>query len=1082
MSATQFTVRASNTPLVDDDGEDEPIGVITNATIDNEQMSDIVADSTHSGGSASVTLLPEEVLRLTKAESGRIFNSNHCNTSNNNSSSATSATPPSLHPQVSQATSEGLSLSVSRVDSNGDENDSGKFDDPPSATMLLTEQVLQLTMNDEDDDLEEDNSRNNNPANSYPRQTSKNKKTQRKKPKRSKSGNSTGSAGKLKKAVKKEKKSMEAVVAAAISNYGGSVPNNSEGGDIDQKDSSLQKARTSGKKKNKSHYQNKNSNKASVETPGSASSPIKKKRRGRRPHFDEERNAPVQRQPEVQSYSSPSEIIDREAEDLPVDENNDEDEGDYDIEAPLPPQLSEQISTSSIQSFQSIDRAGAIAVFPSASSHITQRRSINRPINDIDNDFDFNYIVAEENARQESSSRDLTSTLNSYEEIPEPPKSQVINATATHFHSSSATPPRSSLPPQPHSSSATATTLLKTRTQIPAHLPIPSVGSQSWTPSAATSVTNETTATSSSLSQLSSPHNNLSHDSSTDNDDDFIAQVSVGDAGSGTVTAKAISSQDYYEEVRRQLQEEAVVAVDVIPLTEGGLPVHKRNDNITSSSGAHVYSTNSGRKDEIKNGKIDYDDNGPGSNLVYCKRIQKKYLWIFGAIGILIVALIIVLVIFANRRQLQNPTQIQLRTQAPSSDNSVLVGVPDDDNIPIVESTEPQDMRETEMGLYWRRVISEILPKSTLETILLDPEHMSPHYMAFSYLVENAEELFNIKNMEEILTEREKSKVSTVFALVMLYHCMDGPNWFVKTNWLRADVSFCHWHGINCKGDLIPKQNYQNLDATTTDSKEYGIPFAELLDIPPPGDIDDLVMMGESKTSIGTDDGFFNSGAFNAGADDDRQDGEEYSEVYDRDDDFADETWDEFFVDKIPIHSLDLKANNLKGVFPDEIGLLTNIYGAIDLSSNGIVGSIPIEFGMLSKLQCMLLHSNKLENALPSELGTMTNLRKFDISSNTAITGSVPNTLKRWTRIEELEIQDTGLTGSVPIGVCQTLESRSTDFIFKHVDELAFRASCSNLNVSGDGMGVDCMCCTECCYRDNNGFEQCFPAPAQEDD
>lgn len=563
----------------------------------------------------------------------------------------------------------------------------------------------------------------------------------------------------------------------------------------------------------------------------------------------------------------------------------------------------------------------------------------------------------------------------------------------------------------------------------------------------------------------------MSQDSSADNSGDFLTHGSVGDAGSGTITAKAISSQDYYEEVRRQLQEEAVVAVDVIPLTEGRLPVHNKNTNVISSSGAKVYSTNSGQ-----NGKIDYNDDGPGSNFFYRKRIQKKYLWIFGAIGILIVALIIVLAIFANQRNSQNTNITQLRTQAPSSDSSVPA--------PTNEPTgNPRNSMTTPMGLYWREVITDILPKSTLQNILFDPEHMSPHYMAFSYLVENAQELFHIYTMEETLTERAKSKVSTVFGLVMLYYCMDGPNWFVNTNWLRADVSFCHWHGVNCKGDLIPKQNYQNLDAINNESREYGIPFGELLDIPPPGDIDDLVMMGETTTApIGTDDGFFNSPVFNEGADDDRQEGEEYNKVYDRDDDFTDETWDEFFDDKIPIHSLDLKANNLKGVLPDEIGLLTNIYGAIDLSINEIAGSIPTEFGMLSKLQCMLLHSNDFEKALPSELGTMTNLRKFDISSNTAITGSVPDTLANWNRIEELEIQDTGLTGSIPAGICQTLESRSIDFIFKHVNELAFRASCSSLDIFLDGEGVDCMCCTECCYRDDKSFEQCTPPPVQEDD
>ena len=1002
MSA-HFTGHVTESPMMDGDGEyDEPVrrvrGIST-TTIDTETIMDMIAGNTDSGDNHGVTLLPEEVLRLTKAESLRIVNNNN-NINNTNTNSATSAPPPSLDPQELQATSEELFVSVSRTDSNENEDCSGETNDHPSVT-LATEQVLQLTMNNEEDHGEGDNSDNNNPAKTPGRKTPKSKKSQRKNPKRTKSGSSTSSTGKLKKAVKKEKKSMEAVVAAAIRNYGGPVSNDkTSGGDVDQKDFSRRKARTSGKKKKQSQSPSKTKSGNSIDESCEETSARKKKKRGQKSPRDKEDKPPLQQQ-QQQEVPPPYKLSDEEGEAPDVNENgnNDDDEDDYDVEAPLPPQLSVQVSAMSFQSVQSIDRAGAIAVFPSESSHVTQRRSISRPINDID----FNQIVVEENTKRESYSRDLTSTNETYEEIPEPPESQIINATATHLHPS--TTPRSFHSRQPDSSLATPTT----QTQMTTRLPPQSVGSQSLTiPSAAfsTNQTNSARTHRTSTTQPLPPHESLSRDSSSENDEEFLGIGSLGDAESGTVgtvTAKAISSADYYAEVRRQLQREAVVAVDVIPLREDGLPLHNMmngNSSVGMSNNSHGYSRESGAKSSMESGRSDYNDDHPKLNhRLKQPWIRNKSLWICGAVGggILILALIIIVAVFATQRPFPNPSQVKSPTEAPSIENDDLYlntdAVGDDDM-----SIEMLDMANTEMGIYWRGVIAEILPNDSLKNILLDPNYMSPHYMAYMYLVENAQELFGIYTMKEELTELEKSKVSTVFALVTLYYTLDGPNWFVNNNWLEADKDFCEWHGVNCRGDTIPKQDNLLPAATATDEVEISTPFKELFDRAPPGDLDDLVSVEESSIMIGFDD-VFDGGVLNEGADNDLISGDPYNTVYEADDDFSDESWNGFFDDKIPIHSLDLQANGLVGTIPNEIGLLTNIYGVIDLSNNEIKGSIPTQLGMLSKLQCTVLHSNELDQNIPAELGSMTNLRKFDISGNTAITGSIPFSLKKWTQI-----------------------------------------------------------------------------------
>jgi len=1068
MNSTQFTGYATNSPLLDDDGDyDEPVrGVlgISTTTIDTETMLDMIAGSAHSGASHGVTLPPEEVLRLTKAESLRIVND-----SNNNNSSAASA--PTL--------SEELFVSTPRTNSDENEISSGEVDDAPFVT-LATEQVLQLTMNNVEDEVvaEEENSDNDNPADSPVRQTPKKTTSQRNNPKRSKSGSSTSSTGKLKKAVKKEKKSMEAVVEAAIRNYGTPVSKKSSS----REDAYLRKTSGSGKKKKKkkkpTHYESTTKSGSSSDEACEETSAKKKKKRGRRPRPVNEDNPAQQQQQQQQqqqavSFSpSPLELRDQEEEEHPVNENenNGEDDDEYDLEAPLPPQLSTQISSMSFQSIQSIDRAGAIAVFPSESSHTTQRRSINRTISDIDQDIDFSQFRSEEFARRGSSSRDLTSTNKTYEEIPEPPESQVINATATL------------LPSQQDSSSAAPTTRLRqTETQMPNQLPPPSTGSRSLTIPSATSATDQMNAApiSHSLTTRRTPLNQiLSRDSSSDNDEEFLgagSMVNDETGTAGTVTAKAISSEDYYAEVRRQLQKEAVVAVDIVPVSEDGLPLH--NTIISSANSRDRYGADNDPMGLIDSRKSDDADSGKPPDR------RNKNLWICSALGgvILIVALIIAVSFLTITKQTPDVPQVVLQTQAPSIDNDddmfLDPGDVNDDSM----SQNMLDVTNSEMGRYWRRCIGDILPNDSLLSILTDPNYMNPQYMAFIFLVENAEEIFGIHSNSHEMSDLEKSRVRTIFALVSLYHSLDGPNWFVNRNWLQPDKNFCEWHGVNCKGDPISKQKDPFSANTATDSRESSIPFEGLLDVPPPGDLDDLVGVEESSTSTGFGlDDFFGEGVFNKGADDDYVSVDPYMEVYEEDDAFNDETWDGFFDDKVPIHSLDLQANGLFGTIPNEIGLLTNIYGAIDLSTNSIEGSIPTHLGMLSKLQCMIIHTNELENELPTELGDMTNLRKFDVSGNSAITGTVPYSLRKWSKIEVIEVQNTNLTGGVPTALCETLEFRPTDFVYKHGEELAFRASCQTIR---DGEGLDCGCCTECCYLDGISLlEQCVPAPSETDD
>ena len=75
---------------------------------------------------------------------------------------------------------------------------------------------------------------------------------------------------------------------------------------------------------------------------------------------------------------------------------------------------------------------------------------------------------------------------------------------------------------------------------------------------------------------------------------------------------------------------------------------------------------------------------------------------------------------------------------------------------------------------------------------------------------------------------------------------------------------------------------------------------------------------------------------------------------------------------------LDLERNNLDGVLPPEIGLLSDM-DALELVGNRLGGPIPSEVGWLTALRTFNLLGNHWTGALPTTVGLMTNLTSFDI-------------------------------------------------------------------------------------------------------
>ena len=121
---------------------------------------------------------------------------------------------------------------------------------------------------------------------------------------------------------------------------------------------------------------------------------------------------------------------------------------------------------------------------------------------------------------------------------------------------------------------------------------------------------------------------------------------------------------------------------------------------------------------------------------------------------------------------------------------------------------------------------------------------------------------------------------------------------------------------------------------------------------------------------------------------------------------------------------LDLSANDaLQGDLPSEIGLLTDLQRlSADRNAHW---SIPSELGMLPKIETIYLEHNPFLGSIPTELGLATALRSLSLQRS-GLTGYLPTELYQLTKLQELHVQNIlGLTGGTleGIGALTDLES-----------------------------------------------------------
>lgn len=113
----------------------------------------------------------------------------------------------------------------------------------------------------------------------------------------------------------------------------------------------------------------------------------------------------------------------------------------------------------------------------------------------------------------------------------------------------------------------------------------------------------------------------------------------------------------------------------------------------------------------------------------------------------------------------------------------------------------------------------------------------------------------------------------------------------------------------------------------------------------------------------------------------------------------------------VTVAELVLTANNLQGMFPAELGALSNLRR---LEANGAIGgSLPASMASLKKLCRLAIKDTDLEGSIPAWLGNNLDLVTLKLARN-RLTGTIPPEPGNCVNLQRLYIQKNAILGPIP--------------------------------------------------------------------
>mmetsp|Transcript_3901 Transcript_3901/g.5758 ORF Transcript_3901/g.5758 Transcript_3901/m.5758 type:complete len:817 (-) Transcript_3901:259-2709(-) len=193
--------------------------------------------------------------------------------------------------------------------------------------------------------------------------------------------------------------------------------------------------------------------------------------------------------------------------------------------------------------------------------------------------------------------------------------------------------------------------------------------------------------------------------------------------------------------------------------------------------------------------------------------------------------------------------------------------------------------------------------------------------------------------------------------------------------------------------------------------------------------------------------------------------------------------------------NLDLRNNNLKGNFPFDLSLLTDL-NRIHLLENELSGRIPGELGGLRSLKRLQLTRNRLSGEIPRELMKSSSLEVLGLGRN-LLTGTIPENIGDLRNLNTLGLERNKLSGRIPTSLTLmstlTLLALDNNLLSGVLDNKVWGTpklqvvSLQNNNLNGSAVlagfcdldvmlsadceEVECPCCDECCGDDSGCWD-----------
>lgn len=149
------------------------------------------------------------------------------------------------------------------------------------------------------------------------------------------------------------------------------------------------------------------------------------------------------------------------------------------------------------------------------------------------------------------------------------------------------------------------------------------------------------------------------------------------------------------------------------------------------------------------------------------------------------------------------------------------------------------------------------------------------------------------------------------------------------------------------------------------------------------------------------------------------------------------------------LSKIDLSLNQLTGTIPSEIGLLTRLR-FLNLYQNYLTGAIPPSLLNCTELRRLSLTYNDISGPIPSEIGSRLTKLEVLLLFGTNLQGRIPASLMNCSRLWRLEVGSRELTGVIPQALGRLLQLRililsSSSFITGRIAIFGALSNCTKL-------------------------------------